>query len=563
MSNNSFKDYEKRINKEFIGSSIFTESEQTPLKSRKSPYFKVCCFLLVLVIAFVSCAVSVAMFLPSTLDKIKQIANEIEVADKYSTIYLTESANVSLSDMTNVPADALSNISSIYIKNETDEYNVVPKKVNVTDSNGNKKREVYFTLANDNSGLPIDVTIVNRFKDEVFNLSAIKKLDDKYTQAECGLDKPKIFVSVTMADGSEFSFKIGNQIPTDDGYFYVSSSLVDGIYIGGEETYNAFSLSMVDLVNTTMISPLDSNEYSTYFSNGSLAFFDTIGIDGDNFSDYTKLEYRDSDDEATSFFIVEPTNSYASDEAVSKLLSPLSAGLLAEKAYSIDVSDASLKKYGLLDPYLVIDYKIDDLKMTLKFSEPNVVDTGLVACMINDVPVVYAVSLENIEFIDWENSDLRFSLLYLKSIQTFKTFTVEYGGNSFKYNLSFDYPVGDDGVVDTQTSERELSVVLGSATPIEAVNFQTAYQRLALVSASKYLSADEMIEEDPDLKFIIEFQNGEKDVITFTKYNENYYLRKLNGVGDELIAYRTIDSLMHNYDKLRKGETIVSPNNQQ
>ncbi len=563
MSNNSYKDYEKRITKEFEDSSIFTEPANVSTKNRKSPYFKICCFLLGLIVVFTGCAVGVGVFLPSTLDKVAQIAQELENAKKETTIYLTESANVSLKDMKNVKKGALSNVSNIYIKNETNEFSLVPKKLDVTNADGSQEKEVYFTLQNYDTRLPIDVTIVNTFKDEVFALTAIKKLDSKYTQADCGLDKPKVYVLVEMADGTEFSFKIGNQIPTDDGYFYVSTSLADGIYIGGEDTYIAFSLTMEDLINTTLVSSLDQQEYSSYFSNGTLSFFDTIGIDGKNFSDYTKLEYRDSEDEATSFYIVEPTSAYASDEAVSKLLSPLSAGLLAEKAYSIDTSSASLKKYGLDNPFLVVNYKIDDVDLTLKFSEPNVVDTGLVACMVNDIPVIYAVSVDNIEFINWENSDLRFSLLYLKSIQTFKTYTVEYGGRSFKYNLSFDYPMGDDGTIDTETSERELSVILGSATPIKAENFQTAYQRLALVTASKYLSAENMIPENPTLKFIIELEDGKKDVITFTKYNENYYLRKLNGVGDELIAYRTVDSLIYNYEKLRKGQTVISPNNQQ
>ena len=563
MSNNSFKDYEKRISKEFEDSSIFTEPTDSSTKSRKSPYFKICCFLLSLIVAFSGCAVAVGLLLPSTLDKVAQIASELESAKKETTVYLTQSANVALKDMKNAQKGALSNVSSIYIKNETDEFNLKPQEIDVTNSDGSQEKQVYFTLQNYNTKLPIDVTIVNTFKEEVFALTAIKKLDGKYSQADCGLDKPKIFVSVKMADGTEFSFKIGNQIPTDDGYFYVSTSLADGIYIGGRDTYNTFSLTMEDLINTTLVSALDQQEYSSYFSNGTLSFFDTIGIDGKNFSDYTKLEYRDREDEATSFYIVEPTSAYASDEAVSKLLTPLSSGLLAEKAYSINTSSANLKKYGLTTPYLTVNYKVDDVNLTLKFSEPNVVDTGMVACMVNDIPVIYAVSVDNVEFIDWENADLRFSLLYLKSIQTFKTYTVEYGGRTFKYNLSFDYPIGDDGKIDTETSERELSVILGTATPIEAENFQTAYQRLALVTASKYLSAENMIPENPTLKFIIELSDGKKDVITFTKYNENYYLRKLNGVGDELIAYRTVDSLIHNYEKLRKGQTVISPNNQQ
>ena len=156
---------------------------------------------------------------------------------------------------------------------------------------------------------------------------------------------------------------------------------------------------------------------------------------------------------------------------------------------------------------------------------------------------------------------MRYNLLYLKNIETFKNYTVSYGGKTYKYQLSWDKVKSDDS--DT-TSEEEsvLSVVLNSA-PIDDDNFKTAYQRLTLISANKYLGKDVNLSATPDIKFEIELKNGDVDVITFTKYNENYYLHKLNGIGDELISSRTINLLIQNYEKLRKGEEVDSPNNQQ
>ena len=84
-----------------------------------------------------------------------------------------------------------------------------------------------------------------------------------------------------------------------------------------------------------------------------------------------------------------------------------------------------------------------------------------------------------------------------------------------------------------------------------------------MASASKYLGENKTLSIKPTLKITIKLKGNKTDVITYQKYNSNYYLHKLNGIGDELIPARTVDLLIKNYEKLRKGEKVQSPNNQQ
>lgn len=555
---NSFENYEKRIEKEFENSTIFNSNENSEIKHKKhkdNSYIKLLCALLCMIIIVGASIFSVVKFWP-----VEQEEEPTETAE--ATIALTASANISLDKMENAQKNAVSNVSKIVIKNETDEFVCVPYKVTETDEDGNKTEEVYFKLSGIDKDIPINESYVTAFYNSLFDVKAISRLDDKWTEKDCGLDNPKISVNVTMADGKMFSFKVGNEVATSDGYYYVSTSLKDGIYIAEGDIYETYSADLKSLVDLNIVEHINKNESnSDYFINDQLSVYDSIRINGENFNS-AKLSYKSSDDEVMAYFIDEPVKTYADEEKINTLLSPFTSGLTASSVYKIKPDSSDFKKYGLENPYLEINYEINNRTYNLKFSKPGYNDSNYCACVIDDVPVIFAILADSVSFIDWNIDDLRYSLLYLRSIETFKTYTVKYDGKTFKYELSFDKVEDEDDDTSSSDDEKVLSVVLNSS-PIGEKNFKTAYQRLTMASAAKYVGKNVELNKEPDISFEIELENGKVDTITYTKYNENYYLHKLNGIGDELIPARTIDLLKQNYEKLRKGEEVDSPNNQQ
>lgn len=560
MDKNSFENYEKIISEEFENSTIFNSSEDSQKKAKKhikNSYVKLLCVLLCLVIIIGSGIFSVVKFWPAE-EQVEETTSSNE-----AQIDLTSSANVSLEDMKNVSKNAVSNVSKIVIKNETDKYVCVPYKVTETDSEGEETETVYFKLQGIDKEIPIDESYVTAFYDSVFEVSAISKLENKWTTEDCGLDNPKILVEVTMADNSVFDIKVGDKLATNDGYYYVSTSLKNGIYIADGSVYENFSAEFNSLVDLTMFEAITENDdNSEYFLNNQLAVFDSIEINGDNFSS-AKLSYKSSDDEVMSYFIENPVKTYADEEKIATLLSPLSSGFTASSVYKVQPKASDITEYGLNQPYLEVNYNLNNRVYNIKFSKPGIKDNNYCACVVDDIPVVFAVLAENVEFIDWKLDDLRYSLLYLKNIETFKAYTVKYNGKEYKYELSFDVVESDSDTDETTSAEEKvLSVVLNSS-PIDSDNFKTAYQRLTMASATKYVGKNVELNKNPDVAFEIELKNGSTDIITYTKYNENYYLHKLNGIGDELIPTRTVESLILNYEKLRKGEEVISPNNQQ
>ena len=553
---NSFESYEKRIAEEFENSTIFNFESITekPKKTKKTnKYVRLLSMLLSLLIVLGVSIFSVIKLWPTPK---KEDVEEPTV--ETATIALTKSANVSLKSMKNAKKGAISNVEKIVITNKTDKLVCVPFKTTETDSEGNKSKVVKFKLEGINENIPINYGYVTGLYDNLFDVNAISKLDSKFTAKDCGLENPEILVDVTMADGSTFNIKVGDEVATSDGYYYVSTSLKDGIYIGEGSVYEAFSVQFNNLVDLEMIPQYqltDDNE--KYFQNDTLFMYDSIKINGKNFNNVS-LDYIEDEDEVVSYIITEPLDAYADDEKVEKLLSPLVNSLSASSVYMVNPTSNDLSKYGLDNPYFEIEYVIAGERFNVKASKPGIIDNNYCACIVNDVPVVYSLLLESMEFIQWNMNDLRYNLLYLKNIETFRDFKVSYNGKTYDYELSFD-KVKDK---ENDSEENVLTVVLNS-TPIDDVAFKTCYQRLTMASATKYVGENITLNKEPTLRIEILLENGDTDVITYTKYNDNYYLHKLNGIGDELIPARSIDALIYNYEQLRQGKEVVSPNKQQ
>ncbi len=545
MDKNSFENYEKRIEKDFEKSTIFN-SEKTENKpnTRKSNnrYIKLLSVLICILIVFCASIFAISKYWPvETQEQTKEVSSSFNLTDK---------ANVALENMKGAKKGSISNVSKIYFKNENGEFTLTPFKSGET---------VNYKLVGFDKDVPVNQDTLNNFYDSLFTVYANSKLDSSFTEKDCGLDKPRVFIKATLADNSSFTIKIGKSSPMSDRY-YISTSLKKGIYVTDCDVYEIFSVSKNDLVGVDLLKAVSQNDNnSEYFANEKLSYFDTITLKGDKFKNQTKLSYKDTDKDVMVYFIDKPIETYASDSSIETLLEPLANGLSAESALKIKPNSADKKKYGLEKPYLEVNYKLGK-SYKIKFGKPGGFKADYVTCMVENVPVVYLVPSNSVGFIDWSIDDLRYNILYAKNIENIKSLTTEYNGKTYKYNLSFDKATEE---TDELSSGEEVLTVLLDNAPVNADDFKTDYQRLSMASATKYLGENKTLSVKPTLKITIKLKGNKTDVITYQKYNDNYYLHKLNGIGDELIPARTVDSLIKNYERLRKGEKVVSPNNQQ
>jgi hypothetical protein len=99
---------------------------------------------------------------------------------------------------------------------------------------------------------PINQDNINNILNTISNITAMKLIEDSPSNlADFGLDAPKPYIEVTLADGSKMSFKVGVQAASGEGYYAMVNDnnkvyLVDNSYNTGL-TYT--NLSMTKLVN--------------------------------------------------------------------------------------------------------------------------------------------------------------------------------------------------------------------------------------------------------------------------------------------------------------------------
>ena len=367
-----------------------------------------------------------------------------------------------------------------------------------------------------------------------------------------------------MADGSKFTYKVGSLVPNGNNDRYASCTLKDGIYVVTSDYYDYFNTTILDYTDTGIIDSIQpSGDNDPYFKDSTLIKFDSIEISGTNIENKIALSYSDSSNESLAYRITEPTLTYADDEKVSTLISPLASGLSGSSILTVNQTSADLKKYGLDKPYFEIKYTIKGKNYDVKFSKPDMVTEGYYAVTINDVPVVYEVAKSLVEFASWDLGNIRSSILYARNITTISQMTVDIDGKSTVYDIHYDKSIEDDDeteATDSDTTDSDDDYVMTIIHNTEAVDedsFKLVYQHLILVRAYDYLKAGEAAPNGKArLTITCKAKDGTTDVLKFVKYNERYYNYTINGIGDSLIRYDTLEKIIDEYTRLQKGETI-------
>lgn len=495
--------------------------------------------------------------------------NTQQTEQEDTSVNLTAQANVALKDMKNVDKNAISNISKISVQN-TDKFEIVPdKKIESTDDDGNKSESVQYKMVG-YEDIPQDYTKISNFAESMLDVTAENKLEGNWSDKDCGLDKPAAVVTVTMADKSGFDLKVGAKVPDGKNNYYVKCSLKkDDIYIISSDFYDSVTSNVLSYVDTQMIQALEaSGDDDSYFNESKLVKYDEIQIGGTHISNPITLTYQNSSVESLTFRITEPVSTYASDSSISTLLTPLSSGMTASNTAMIRPSAADLKKAGLDKPYFTVKYTVKGKTYSLKFSKQNAMTDGYYCCMVDDVPVVYEIMNSMYTFVEWTLTNIRSSILYSRNIETIDTMTYTVDGKSTEYTIKYDKVKDEETTTAEQSdnssqtttaaSENYQVSVYSNSAELDAPSFQTLYSHLILVSPTDYLKVGEKIPTgEPVLTVTCKNHDGTTDVMKFVKYNSRYYSYTINGIGDSLVRYDTVDNLIDEIHRYQKGEKIT------
>lgn len=510
------------------GSTIFTErvkaEEKVGKTKKKRPLLKqLLCLLLVVIV--LGGGVSWAYFDGWFEEK------EPETVEEAETIELTASQSAK--------------IKSIEIKNETGQYTLIPHK----DEEGTKTLKL---KGYDN--IPQNYDMLGSIGDYVFQVEAYRELEDKWTEADCGLDKPVVTVKVNTAKGKSFGFKLGNQVPDGSGGYYCKTSLSDKIYLVQSDHYTRFSYAMTDYVQTVLMNAwLPEGDNDVYYDEASsmISRFDSITISGSDMDKDIELAYDDKSKSSQIYLMTSPAYTYADSEAITAVLTPFNEGFIAANAYVFNPTAEDLKEYGLDDPYRKFVYKIRGETVTIRIGKGPDYEDGYYSMMFNDHDIIYKYTASQSEFMEWTDKDLRAELLFLRDITSVKSLT---------YELSGSEPVTYDIDVYEEDEENPVYTVTTNSKKVDDMSFRNLYGEISLIKANDYIGTTSTVSGTPYVTLTYEYNDGsDTDVVSFTKYNDRYYRFSVNGIGDELVGYQTVDSLVQHFADFIAGEEVASP----
>lgn len=103
----------------------------------------------------------------------------------------------------------------------------------------------------ENPDTPLEQSYIENML-SVFEGTTIKQIiwETKEQAAEYGLDSPDLQVTLTMSDGTTYSYQVGMEAVTSSGGCYVTADGKDGIYLVDDKANAAFSYTKAELIAT-------------------------------------------------------------------------------------------------------------------------------------------------------------------------------------------------------------------------------------------------------------------------------------------------------------------------
>ncbi|MBQ6847661.1 MAG: DUF4340 domain-containing protein [Clostridia bacterium] len=438
---------------------------------------------------------------------------------------------------------------------ETDELS----EVTVENSNGTTKlysktvektsgEDIDWFLSGVDSELTVSLTIEN-VVNYVANITAIREITAK-TAEECGFDSPVIKAEVVPKKGDTYTVLIGAKSP-DNGGYYLKLAEKDNIYLVTEDVYTSLEFNDLDFATSAGIDGFDAEDesISSYYENDVLSRFDNLTIYD---KDYQKpLIIVENSDAATSdyyaYMITSPDNKLLATGRTDELISLYTSGITTSGAYSYDVSDASLKKFGLDKPDLQTTMSLGNTSLTYKFA---LQEDGYYAVISNESRLIQKVQpslLTNIVDLDYE--DYYSTALFVANISDMANFTVTTPDKTFSFDLV------KNEVDEDETDPEKLYTITSGERKLVVENFQNLYMQCLLLQTKDF--AADKITSNPEITFSITLHSGKKLKVEFTKVNSTRYQCEVDGIYMGRVSTTSLNDVLDNAERASNGESVA------
>lgn len=356
--------------------------------------------------------------------------------------------------------------------------------------------------------------------------------------SEYGLSSPAAEVTVNGAQSA--TIEIGNSTPAGDGC-YIALKGGNTVYVGDSTLTSQFENEASGYVDTALISiaSADQNNISKLVFGGSARPQPVVLSQPVSSSSSSSSSASSSSGSTAAFTMQSPRTYQLNSDNVTTLENDL-AGLSASSVLTLDVSNASLAKYGLEKPKYTMSVTYKGKTTTLDFGTPYAASgSTYLPVLLEGRAVVYSLEESSATFYNWQLIDLTSSIPFIMDINKVESLTVTRGSQSYTFALSG----GSDN----------LKVTCNGKT-MNTDNFRQLYQ--AFLSVSVEGTASKPANVSPYATFTLTLKTGGATKMVFLPTGTRQSFWEINGQGDFYTLDSTIDTVMQAAQDLVAGKTV-------
>lgn len=352
--------------------------------------------------------------------------------------------------------------------------------------------------------LPLDNDATKQAAKYGYGLEASRDLGETDDLGQYGLSDPTAAVDVTFADGSTYSYSIGNATSNDKTLYYVCETGKNHVYTAG-----------VDSILTKSAAALVSSNIFSFGTNDTDVDFTSLTLSGAAYPQEIKLT-------KTSKGYALGSGLPADESAVSSITTVLPT-LTGSSVVAVFPDDAKKKELGLDTPAATLSFEADGKAYTLHVSAEK---DGSRYAMREGVEAVYQISAGNSSWASLDEYALRRKKIFSGDKETILSAVITDSGAKTEVTVSRT----KDEFKSTEASTVYSYTVLDSNG--EKHNFDGVYHTFynKLISA-KILEDAEKPDGEPSWTLDIRyFDNETKDALQFYDVGNRRTVVTFNGL---------------------------------
>ncbi|MDD3279762.1 MAG: DUF4340 domain-containing protein [Lachnospiraceae bacterium] len=455
--------------------------------------------------------------------------------------------------------------------------------ITVTDIDTEKVNQIAFTIENQevtfilqdgswtikgNEDFPLDTSKITTILSAAAKLSATRKFDDITELSEYGLDSPLNVMKLTTEDGATTTLTIGTAVNSSGSYAYLNDQ-TDTIYMIGSTISSGIPATMMSMaledsfptITTSNITSMEVKKPSDSFSlktDSDTGNWNVTDASGDTssaeYSEISTLEstvagltftglvdYKGEDlgqyglETPDTVIRAHYTETVASDSSSDSTSS--SSDSASSSSDSDSTSDSTSSSSSEEDKTTTVEKDL-----VLYVGQKTADGTGYYV-RLDGSDDVHTMSGESIESITGMTAENYWSTsISSVSVNDISGVSITYNGTTKNITRTSEDTTDSDGKTTTTTTYS------CDGKEIDSDAFGTFYNKLAAMAAQ---SKDRTLKSSNQTELTIVYHlDGGDETVTYTPYNENFYLAVDTEGRPGLVGKTTVKEMFTAYEAL-------------